>query len=319
MQVRKRYEIHIRDRVHRNNLLKEARYFKLNGLIQKLSLGTEYIYSGFPTKSEERIKPEVTMILKNIKVKHVIVKGWRDYKEPTSRHSAGVFGFDNGEAFGATPPSNSKTGSGGDKKQDQAKEDIVGESSSTDAANSKEKILQHNKSLIELNEIQDLLYKPIADIEPLALVVELSSIELYAIWLGSVNASLLGDQHMFVYRDQDLACLNKICKQLGLKTLSIAANVVQLSPHIFFELDGNPYKGQEELETIIRKLALSSAKVMPPGRTLRLFLGRALVRLGCKSGELVMTIVKAEGWSSDKEYNASRKYLTEDTRDYTSL
>ncbi|KAG0018060.1 hypothetical protein BGZ80_007600, partial [Entomortierella chlamydospora] len=150
------------------------------------------------------------MILKNIKVKHVIVKGWRDYKEPTSRHSAGVFGFDNGEAFGATPPSNSKTGSGGDKKQDQAKEDIVGESSSTDAANSKEKILQHNKSLIELNEIQDLLYKPIADIEPLALVVELSSIELYAIWLGSVNASLLGDQHMFVYRDQDLACLNKI-------------------------------------------------------------------------------------------------------------
>ncbi|KAF9398063.1 hypothetical protein BGX21_008214 [Mortierella sp. AD011] len=313
------YEIHIRDRVHRNNLLKEARYFKLNGLIQKLSLGTEYIYSGFPTKSEERIKPEVTMILKNIKVKHVIVKGWRDYKEPTSRHSVGPFGFDNDEAFGDIPPSNSKTGSGGDKKRDQAKEDNMGEGSSADAANSKEKILQHNKSLIELNEIQDLLYKPIADIEPLALVVELSSIELYAIWLGSVNASLLGDQHMFVYRDQDLACLNKICKQLGLETLSIAANVVQLSPHIFFELDGNPYKGQEELETIIRKLALSSAKVMLPGRTLRLFLGRALVRLGCKSGELVMTIVKAEGWSSDKEYNASRKYLTEDTRDYTSL
>ncbi|KAF9357495.1 hypothetical protein BGX26_003626 [Mortierella sp. AD094] len=316
------YEIHIRDRVHRNNLLKEARYFKLNGLVQKLSLGAEYIYSGFPTKSEERIKPEVTMILKNIKVKHVIVKGWRDYKEPTSRHSTnsiGGFGFGNDEAFGATPPSNPKTEGGGDKKRGQGQEDNMGEGSSVDAANSKEKILQHNKSLVDINEIQDLLYKPTADIEPLALVVELSSIELYAIWLGSVNASLLGDQHMFVYRDQDLAYLNKICKQLGLKPLAIAANVVQLSPHIFFELDGLPYKGQDELETIIRKLALSSAKVMPPGRTLRLFLGRALVRLGCKSGELVMTIVKAEGWSSDKEYNASRKYLTEDTRDFTSL
>src|SRR5690348_14198948 len=48
------YEIEIRDRVHRNNLLKEARYFKLNGLVQKLSLGTEYIYNGFPTNPEER-------------------------------------------------------------------------------------------------------------------------------------------------------------------------------------------------------------------------------------------------------------------------
>ncbi|KAF9102361.1 hypothetical protein BGX27_011025 [Mortierella sp. AM989] len=314
------YEIHVRDRVHRNNLLKEARYFKLNGLIQKLSLGTEYIYTGFPTKAEERIKPEVTMILKNIKTKHLLIKGWRAYKEPTSRHSIGsAGGFDNDDTFGA-PMSSKKSGksSSRDKNQTQTKGDAQtgGDDSSN---NSKEKILQHNKSLIERDEIQDLLYKPTAEIEPLALVVELSSIELYAIWLGSANSSLLGDQHMFVYRDQDLSFLNKICKQLGLKPLTIAANVVHLSPHIFFELDGQAYKGQEELETIIRKLALSSAKVMAPGRTLRLFLGRALVRMGCKSGELVMTIVKAEGWSSDKEYNATRKYLNEDNRDVITL
>ncbi|KAF9439258.1 hypothetical protein BGZ76_007459 [Entomortierella beljakovae] len=304
------YEIEIRDRVHRENLLKEARYFKLNGLIQKLSLGTDFIYSGFPTNPEERVKPEVTMVLKNIKIKHVLVKGWREYKEPTPRYRA----FDGDFMFTASTsiaPS-SEGNDSGDLKQSSERPSV------NDAALSvaKESILQFNKTLIELETLQDLLYKPTSDATPMALVIELSSIELYAIWLGSVNASLLGDQHLFVYREQDLANLNKICKHLGLKSLSIAANVVKLSPHVYFELDGQTFKGQEELQTIILKLALSSAKVVPPGRTLRVFLSRALVRMGCKSGELVMTIIKAEGWSSDKEYNASRKYLTDDTREF---
>ncbi|KAF9200475.1 hypothetical protein BGZ49_009304 [Haplosporangium sp. Z 27] len=329
------YEIQVRDRVHRNNLLKEARYFKLNGLIQKLSLGAEYVYSGFPTKPEERIKPEVTMTLKNIKTKHVLVKGWREYKEPTSRHSIGSgIGFDMDEIYGFAPPSTAsstnnttppslstsrpKRESSGEQKSDQINIEDFSESSSADTSN-KETIIQHNRALVEQPDLQDILYKPTADVECLALVVELTSLELYAIWIGSAHLSFLGDQHMFVYRDQDLASLNKICKQLGLKNLTIAANVVQISPHVFFELDGQAYKGQEELEPVIRRLALSSAKIVPPGRTLRLFLGRALVRLGCKAGELVMTIVKAKGWSSDKEYNATRKYLTEDTREYTSV
>ncbi|KAG0005529.1 hypothetical protein BGZ65_010904 [Modicella reniformis] len=303
------YEIHVRDRIHRNNLLKEARYFKLNNLIQKLSLGTDYIFSGFPTRPEERIKPEVTMLLKNIRAKHVLVKEWREFiKEPTTtRHSGSSIPL-----FGGGEDTHSKG-------SNHSKDINVGDDSNNVAATNKEKILQHNRSLIQSTELQDLLYKPTADIELLALVVELSSIELFAIWPGSVNSSMLGDQHLFVYRDQDLACLNKICKHLGLQTLTMAANVVQLSPNINFHLDGQSYKGQEELEPIIRKLAVSLAKVTPPGRALRLFLGRALVRMGCKSGQLVMTIVKAEGWSSDKEYNACRRYLTDDMKDFDAL
>ncbi|KAK3805598.1 MAG: hypothetical protein J3Q66DRAFT_393383 [Benniella sp.] len=305
------YEIHIRDKIHRNNLLKEARYFKLNNLIQKLSLGTEYVYSGFPTRSEDRIKPEATMLLKNIKVKYVLVKDWREFiKDPsTGRSSNPVFADD---MYGG---SNSLHQNAGPK---QSQDTNAGDDSDTIAKN-KEKILQHNRSLIQSSELQDLLYKPMDDIEPLALVVELSSIELFAIWSTSINSSMLGDQHLFVYREQDLACLNKICKHLGLQTLVMAANVIQLSPNIYMQLDGQAYKGQEELEPIIRKLAQTQAKVTPPGRALRLFLGRALVRMGCKSGQLVMTIVKAEGWSSDKEYNACRKYLTEDMKDFSAV
>ncbi|KAG0365672.1 hypothetical protein BC939DRAFT_503136 [Gamsiella multidivaricata] len=306
------YEIHVRDKIHRSNLLKEARYFKLNNLVQKLSLGTEYIYSGFPTRPEDRIKPEVTMILKNIKVKHVIVKEWREFvKEASTARTHGIFSGNEGRP---SNPISIGSGSNTSKADGQKGQDT------TMADNSnKEKILQHNRALIQSAQLQDLLYKPTADIEPLALIVEISSIELFAIWPGSVNSSMLGDQHLLVYRGQDLICLNKICKQLGLQTLAMAANVVQLSPNIYFCLDGQPYKGQDELEPIIRKLALTSAKVTPPGRALRLFLGRALVKIGCKSGQIVMTIVKAEGWSSDKEYNACRKYLTEDKKDVSAL
>ncbi|KAF9937411.1 hypothetical protein BGZ67_001307 [Mortierella alpina] len=308
------YEIQIRDKVHRNNLLIEARYFKLNNLVSKLSLGTDYIYSGFPTRPEERIKPEVTMILNNIKVKYVLVKGWREFvKGPTSSHvsATGTF-LDDGFNSNNDGPSATTTTTTAALLQTQ--KHSQGQDSYMDGSihETKERIMQQNRALVQASELQDLLYKPTADIEPLALLIELSSIELFAIWPGSVNSSMLGDQHLFVYRDQDLACLNKICKQLGLKLLTMAANVVQLSPNIFFHLDGQSYKGQEELEPIIRKLALSSAKITPPGRALRLFLGRTLVRMGCKAGQLVMTIVKAEGWSSDKEYNACRKYLTED-------
>ncbi|GJJ76818.1 hypothetical protein EMPS_09177 [Entomortierella parvispora] len=306
------YDIHVRDKVHRNNLLKEARYFKLNNLASKLALGTDYIYSGFPTKPEERIKAEVTMILCNINVRHVLVKGWRDYRDLSSS------GKERGESLSSHQDEE-------DIKMDhqlllQQQPSSSSSSSSSMPANvSKEKILLHNQNLIQSSDLQDLLYKPTADIEPLALMIEISSIELFAIWPGSVNSSMLGDQHLFVYRDQDLSRLNKICKHLGLQSLTMAANVVKLSPNIYFHLDGQSYKGQEELEPIIRKLALTSAKVTPPGRALRLFLGRALVRLGCKSGQLVMTIVKAEGWSSDKEYNACRKYLTDDMKDLGAL
>ncbi|KAF9585437.1 hypothetical protein BGW38_002423, partial [Lunasporangiospora selenospora] len=299
------YDIHIRDNVHRNNLLKEARYFKLNNLISKLSIGTNIVHSGFPTNPEERIKPEVTMLLKHIKVKHVLVKGMLALAKEKQSNVRAFDGIDSGH----------------DAKrlkrifEDSALEEgsptldnIKGENSSrTSNANSpdtqnmsKEKIQEHNRTLLQSSETQDLLYKPTQDIEPHVLFVELSNIELYAVWTGSVNSSMLGDHHLFVYRDHDLSNLNKICKQLGLQALTMAANA---------------YKGQEDLETIIRKLALSSAKVTPPGRALRLFLGRTLVRMGCKSGQLVMTIVKAEGWSSAKEYNACRKYLREDMKE----
>ncbi|KAF9138185.1 hypothetical protein BG015_002467 [Linnemannia schmuckeri] len=353
------YEIPIRDKIHRTNLLKEARYFKLNNLISKLSLGTEYVYSGFPTRPEERIKPEVTMVLKNIKVKHVMVKGWREFvASPSSQQQRG-----NGGVVSPPPqqqPSASQqlvaasgvpsgypkdsTGGGSYFPHQPANNTIhtsstsnnpnasttstsqspnLNSSSNTDITmqdnSTKEAIIQANKLLISSGDLQDLLYKPTSDIEPLALLVELTSTELFAVWPGSVNSSMLGDQHLFVYRDQDLTQLNKICKRLGLTQLTMAANVVRLSPNLFFHLDGHSYKGQEELEPIIRKLALSSAQVTPPGRALRLFLGRALVRVGCKAGQLVMTIVKAEGWSSDKEYNACRKYLSDDMRDTTSI
>ncbi|KAF9135259.1 hypothetical protein BGW39_003939 [Mortierella sp. 14UC] len=363
------YEIQIRDKIHRQNLLKEARYFKLNNLISKLSLGTEYVYSGFPTRPEERIKPECVMVLKNIKVKHVLVKGWREFvKEPTSNHQRGVVvssppqrpasgatvaaaGQSSGyprEAGGSYFPHQLGTNNihnvpGSNINNSDIKPNIANSSSSASSTaqspkpssafnnnnnnaditmtdnSTKESILQANKALISSPELQDLLYKPTSDIEPLALLVELSSIELFAVWPGSVNSSMLGDQHLFVYRDTDLAALNKICKRLGLAALVMAANVVHLSPNVFFHLDGQAYKGQDELEPIIRKLALSSAQVTPPGRALRLFLGRALVRVGCKAGQLVMTIVKAEGWSSDKEYNACRKYLSDDMRDTTAI
>ncbi|KAF9909891.1 hypothetical protein EC991_007881 [Linnemannia zychae] len=361
------YEIHIRDKIHRQNLLKEARYFKLNNLISKLSLGTEYVYSGFPTRPEERIKPECVMVLKNIKVKHVLVKGWREFaKEPTSNHQRGavVSSPSQQSASGATAagqqPSGYPKDAGGSYFPHQlGANNIQGSSGSVNKPNNdsnsggttssttqhpnpssnnntsnnnnnnaditmtdnstKEAILQANKALVSSPELQDLLYKPTSDIEPLALLVELSTIELFAVWPGSVNSSMLGDQHLFVYRDTDLAALNKICRRLGLAALVMAANVVQLSPNLFFHLDGQAYKGQDELEPIIRKLALSSAQVTPPGRALRLFLGRALVRVGCKAGQLVMTIVKAEGWSSDKEYNACRKYLSDDMRDTTAI
>lgn len=341
------------------NLLKEARYFKLNNLISKLSLGTEYVYSGFPTRPEERIKPEVTMVLKNIKVKHVIVKGWREFVASSSNmqrgNGAGGVTSPPPPAPGATqsqqlvaaasgvPTGYPKDTSGGSYFPHQSPSNANNNpssnnpnastssatsqspnlSSTTDVTmhdnSTKEAILQANKGLVSSPDLQDLLYKPTPDIEPLALLVELTSTELFAVWPGSVNSSMLGDQHLFVYRDQDLAQLNKICKRLGLSQLTMAANVVKLSPNLFFHLDGHSYKGQEELEPIIRKLALSSAQVTPPGRALRLFLGRALVRVGCKSGQLVMTIVKAEGWSSDKEYNACRKYLSDDMRDTTSI
>ncbi|KAK5799090.1 hypothetical protein F5H01DRAFT_418223 [Linnemannia elongata] len=353
------YEIPIRDKIHRMNLLKEARYFKLNNLISKLSLGTEYVYSGFPTRPEERIKPEVTMVLKNIKVKHVIVKGWREFVASSSNmqrgNGAGGVTSPPPPAPGATqsqqlvaaasgvPTGYPKDTSGGSYFPHQSPSNANNNpssnnpnastssatsqspnlSSTTDVTmhdnSTKEAILQANKGLVSSPDLQDLLYKPTPDIEPLALLVELTSTELFAVWPGSVNSSMLGDQHLFVYRDQDLAQLNKICKRLGLSQLTMAANVVKLSPNLFFHLDGHSYKGQEELEPIIRKLALSSAQVTPPGRALRLFLGRALVRVGCKSGQLVMTIVKAEGWSSDKEYNACRKYLSDDMRDTTSI
>ncbi|KAF9192184.1 hypothetical protein BGZ51_006158 [Haplosporangium sp. Z 767] len=319
------YEIHIRDKVHRNNLLKEARYFKLNNLVSKLSLGTDYIYNGFPTKPDERIKPEVTMVLKNIKVKSVLVKGWREFvKElPTSRSSGTAGPLGSSDIYGS-PGNNASNAASITESQYQAPTMDSGSKTSSNSSNntvaeSKESIMQQNRALVQSPELQDLLYKPTSEIEPLALLVELSSIELFAIWPGSVNSSMLGDQHLFVYRDQDLTCLNKLCKQLGLQALTMAANVVQLSPNIYFHLDGQPYKGQDELEPIIRKLALSSAKVTPPGRALRLFLGRALVRVGCKSGQLVMTIVKAEGWSSDKEYNACRKYLSDDKKDLSAI
>ncbi|KAI1316863.1 hypothetical protein EDD11_009353 [Mortierella claussenii] len=305
------YDIVVRDKVHRQNLLKEARYFKLNNLVQKLSLGTEYVYNGFPTRPEERIKREVTMTLKNLKIKSVLVKDWREFvKDVHSSRKPSV------SLFGDEPIYESQSSSGADGNPRTSnnlspgagsaspKEDV----SMTDTS-IKDKILEHNLALVQSSELQDLLYKPTADIDPLALVVEFSSIELYAVWPGSVNSSMLGDQHLFVYRDQDLAMLNKICKHLGLQALTMAANVIQLSPNIYFHLDGQSYKGQEELEPIIRKLALSSATVTPPGRALRLFLGRSLVRVGCKAGRLVMTVVKAEGWSSDKEYNACRQYL----------
>ncbi|KAG0269484.1 hypothetical protein BGZ95_002065 [Linnemannia exigua] len=350
------YEIQIRDKIHRTNLLKEARYFKLNNLISKLSLGTEYVYSGFPTRPEERIKPECVMVLKNIKVKHVIVKGWREFaKEPVSanhRHGsvavvalptssqqqqqqqsvAGAVGSYFPHQLGSSNTLNSSDSSNTSISNTSSTTAQSPNLSSTNNNNNnntaditmadnstKESILQANKALVSSPELQDLLYKPTAEIEPLALLVELSSIELFAVWPGSVNSSMLGDQHLFVYRDQDLAALNKICKRLGLAALVMAANVVQLSPNLFFHLDGQSYKGQDELEPIIRKLALSSAQVTPPGRALRLFLGRALVRVGCKGGQLVMTIVKAEGWSSDKEYNACRKYLSDDMRDTTAI
>ncbi|KAF9281431.1 hypothetical protein BGZ68_006646 [Mortierella alpina] len=313
------YEIQIRDKVHRSNLLKEARYFKLNTLISKLSLGTDYIYSGFPTRPEDRIKPEVTMILNNIKVKYVLVKGWREFvKEPTSGRVSATGAFSD-DGFTGTSNGVSASTTAALLKTQKHSQNQDAHMVDGSIHESKEKIMQQNRALVQKPELQDLLYKPTADIEPLALLVELSSIELFAIWPGSVNSSMLGDQHLFVYRDQDLACLNKICKQLGLKALTMAANVVQLSPNIFFHLDGQSYKGQEELEPIIRKLALSSAKITPPGRALRLFLGRSLVRVGCKDGQLVMTIVKAEGWSSDKEYNACRKYLTEDMTDLVAI
>lgn len=358
------YEIHIRDKIHRTNLLKEARFFKLNNLISKLSLGTEYVYSGFPTRPEERIKPEVTMVLKNIKVKHVLVKGWREFaKEPMSASGQQRSGNNGGVTYPSAPqqplsasqqlvaatsssvPTGYPTDSGAasyfphqpannannhssnnnpntstaqspnlSSNNNNATSDITMQDNTT-----KESILQANKLLISSQDLQDLLYKPTAEIEPLALLVELTSTELFAVWPGSVNSSMLGDQHLFVYRDQDLAQLNKICKRLGLAALTMAANVVRLSPNLFFHLDGHSYKGQDELEPIIRKLALSSAQVTPPGRALRLFLGRALVRVGCRAGQLVMTIVKAEGWSSDKEYNACRKYLSDDMRDTTSI
>ncbi|KAF9935433.1 hypothetical protein FBU30_000031 [Linnemannia zychae] len=353
------YEIQIRDRVHRMNLLKEARYFKLNNLVSKLSLGTEYTYSGFPTRPEERIKPECVMVLKNIKVKNVLVKGWREFaKEPVgSQQRQGSISspqqqqqqltYQHSQQQNLQQPGAIKESRGYLKEtpsgpyfqnQSQASSNstsiksntsntpmaqISSPSSTTDTTmadnTAKDSIMAANKLLVSSPELQDLLYKPTPDIEPLALIVELSSIELFAIWPGSVNSSMLGDQHLFVYRDQDLAILNKICKRLSLAPLVMAANVVQLSPHIFFHLDGHAYKGQEELEPIIRKLALTSAQVTPPGRALRLFLGRALVRVGCKSGALVMTIVKAEGWSSDKEYNACRKYLSDDMRDTTAI
>ncbi|KAF8922779.1 hypothetical protein BGZ58_003796 [Dissophora ornata] len=256
------------------------------------------------------------MILKNIKVKHVLVKGWREFiKDTRSPTPATPFGMSE-EIYNS--PNNSGGGSIGNFAQGQVQAQNQNQDVNMDNANNKEKILQLNRSLVQSAELQDLLYKPTPDIEPLALVIEISSIELFAIWPGSVNSSMLGDQHLFVYRDQDLACLNKICKHLGLQILSMAANIVQLSPNVFFHLDGQPYKGQEELEPIIRRLALSSAKVTPPGRALRLFLGRALVRIGCKSGQLIMTIVKAEGWSSDKEYNACRKYLADDKKDLSA-
>ncbi|KAF9092788.1 hypothetical protein BGX23_003901 [Mortierella sp. AD031] len=333
------YEIQIRDRIHRNNLLKEARYFKLNNLISKLSLGTEYVYSGFPTRPEERIKPEVTMVLKNIKVKHVLVKGWREFVKElhSSQHrnsvaspplaaTAGGYPKEGGASYFPNHPSsnnsnitnNNANNSPGAVSSTVAQSPNIPDVNMTDNS-TKESILQANKALVHAPELQDLLYKPTPEIEPLALLVELTSIELFAVWPGSVNSSMLGDQHLFVYRDQDLACLNKICKRLGLAPLTMAANVVQLSPNLFFHLDGQAFKGQEELEPIIRKLALTSAQVTPPGRALRLFLGRALVRVGCKAGHLVMMIVKAEGWSSDKEYNACRKYLSDDMRDTTSL
>ncbi|KAF9409785.1 hypothetical protein BGZ94_001861 [Podila epigama] len=285
------YEIHIRDRTHRNNLLKEARYYKLNNLISKLSLGDGYVYSGFPTKPAERVKPEVTVLLKNIKYKHVLVKGSREVTRDRSKDES----IDSPQ-LGASP-----------------------KDSEAAASTTKEEILKHNQALVQSAELQDILYKPTADSEPLALSVELSSIELFAIWPGSVSSSMLGDQHLLVYRDQDLNCLIKICRQLALQVPTMAANIVQLSPHIYFVLDGQPYKGHEELEPIVRKLALSSAQVTPPGRALRLVLNRALAKLGCKSGQLVVTIVKAEGWSSNKEYNACRKYLTDDMRDIPTV
>ena len=130
------YEVHVRDKVHRNNLLKEARYFKLNNLISKLSLGTDYIYSGFPTKPEERIKAEVTMILCNITVRHVLVKGWRDYRELSTSNASGK-ARERPSVYGA-------------QDDEDTKMDPQGQPSSS-ALLSKEKILQHNQNETMVN------------------------------------------------------------------------------------------------------------------------------------------------------------------------
>ncbi|KAF9973975.1 hypothetical protein BGZ73_002755 [Actinomortierella ambigua] len=314
------YDIPIRDNTHRRNLLKEARYYKLNGLMAKLSVGDSYLHNGFPTKPEERVKPEVTMLLHNIKIKSLLVKGWREVpKIPISLSGRGASAItensgSNGgssRAFGqpnspSLPRSNSLSSSdstgttGGSSALDNT----------VDMKKAEQEIIARNKSLVMGKALQDVLYQPFADRDPVSLVLEFSSIEFYAIWPGSVHSSMLGDRHLLVFREQDLVWLNKICQRLHLQPLKQSANTVQLSKNVFMHLDGQAFKGQEDLEPYIRKLALSLAQSTPPGSALRLFLGRTLVRVGCRSGQLELTMLKAEGWSSDKDFNACRRFLS---------
>ncbi|KAG0222929.1 hypothetical protein BGW41_005784 [Actinomortierella wolfii] len=317
------YDIPIRDKVHRNNLLKEARYYKLNGLIAKLSVGDSYLQNGFPTKPEERVKPEVTMLLHNIKVKNLLVKGWREVpKTPISLsgRSASVTSItENGGGSGglnspSQPPSRGspmglaeplRTGAGSSSTHD----------GTLDVKKAEQDIIARNKALVMNKTLQDILYQPNADDEPASLVLEFSSIEFYAIWPGSVHSSMLGDRHLLVFRERDLVCLNKICQRLYLQPLTQSANTVQLSKNVFMCLDGQTFKGQEDLEPYIRKLALTLAQPTPPGSALRLFMGRTLVRVGCRAGQLELTMLKSEGWSSDKEFNACRRFLSDDIKD----
>ncbi|KAF9163240.1 hypothetical protein DFQ26_002795 [Actinomortierella ambigua] len=315
------YDIPIRDKVHRNNLLKEARYYKLNGLISKLSVGDSYVQNGFPTKPEERVKPEVTMLLHNIKIKSILVTGWREVpKVPISLSGRGTSAItENGGSNGSPSPAVGQLHSPPlPRSNSMGLPDSFGTAGGSSAHDSTvdvkkvEEIVARNKSLVMSNALQDVMYQPFADGDAVSLVLEFSSIEFYAIWPGSVHSSMLGDRHLLVFREQDLLWLNKICQRLYLQPLKQSANTVQLSKNVYIHLDGQAFKGREDLEPYIRKLALSSAQSTPPGSALRLFMGRTLVRVGCRAGLLELTMLKAEGWSSDRDFNACRRFLSDD-------
>ncbi|RIA88359.1 hypothetical protein C1645_247818 [Glomus cerebriforme] len=269
------YEIGIKDEVHRQNLLKDARFYHLKGLTEKL-LASSMTVNGFA--KEDSTKNEILFRLKDIRPASVLL-----------------------------PENNNNSNNNND--------DMLSDESSVVATGSTSHIMYKNKEgtvyvlLVEIHNVH-LICRYDAPSSPMTATT--TPITNPATPTNQPRTSLLRPILELSLSDKDMQKLKNIAKSI--KASEEIVTIIQSPETCAFEIDGARCTLEALSNTEKLSHLMKTDDTNQGNRYLTLYVTRSILRLFINNGRVEMEMLKCEAFSSERGFNCKREFLPDEKR-----